>query len=134
MGFKQKFFNFFRGIYGNDQLNAALLVLYFVVVVVNSFTGFFVLVPIELALVIYMFFRMFSKNIYKRRAENEKFMAFFRKIKNFFLQLFNSIRFRKNFIYKTCPKCHARLRMTRKHGKHTVKCPVCKNEFEIRIL
>lgn len=134
MNFKQRFLNFFRGIYGNDTLNIALFSLYFVICIINSFARSYILSFIASAVAVYALFRMFSKKIYKRKIENDKFTALAVNVKNRAVQAYNGIRMREKFVYKTCPKCHARLRMTRKRGKHTVKCPLCQNEFEVKII
>lgn len=80
---------------------------------------------ISTALVYWMFFRMFSRNIYKRRKENEKFCGFFKLCKN-------KWKDRKTHVYRKCPKCKAVLRLPKAKGKHTVVCPRCKNRFEVR--
>lgn len=134
MNFKQKIINFFRGTYGNDTLNTALFCLYFVICVINAFVKSFILSFVAAAVAVYALFRMFSKKIYKRKIENDKFVAMANKVKNRIMQAYNAIRLHNKFVYKNCPKCNARLRMTRKRGKHTVKCPLCQNEFEVKIL
>ena len=80
---------------------------------------------ISTALVYWMFFRMFSKNIYKRRRENDKFCGFFKLRKN-------KWRDRKTHVYRKCPKCKAVLRLPRAKGKHNVVCPRCQNRFEVK--
>ena len=82
-------------------------------------------IVISAALVSLLFFRMFSKNIVKRRAENEKFCGFFKLRRNMF-------RDRKTHVYRKCPKCKAVLRLPKSRGKHTVVCPRCKERFEVR--
>lgn len=138
MNFKHKLISFFHGRYGNDALNIALLVSYFAISVLSGFIDgltFFVAFSIaQLALIAIIIYRMLSRNLYKRRNENIRFMRFFRQLSNRIKQMYTSIRFYNKFLYRTCPKCRARLRMTRKRGKHTVKCPLCGNEFEIKIL
>ncbi len=76
--------------------------------------------------------RAFSRNFYKRRAENMVFLRiwgrvkpFFRPVKNFFMRLAD----RKHRYFK-CPVCKARLRVPRGRGKITITCPRCKNKFD----
>lgn len=134
MWLMNKLSKFFQARYGTDQLNIALFVCWFVVFVADIFLDFWLFYFIEMFIMIYSLFRCLSKNIYKRQLENAKFMSFYNKVKKYLVQKYNSIRYHNKILYKNCPKCHAKLRMTRKHGKHTVKCPVCKNEFQVRIL
>ena len=77
------------------------------------------------ALIYWMVFRMLSRNIYKRRRENEKFCGFFKLMKN-------KWKDRKTHVYRKCPKCKAVLRLPKAKGKHTVVCPRCKNRFGVR--
>lgn len=81
----------------------------------------------------YALFRMLSKNVYKRRLENSKYLAAAEKVKSFFRRKKNQFRDRKTHVYKKCPHCKATLRLPKKKGKHTVSCPKCRQNFEIKI-
>ena len=39
----------------------------------------------------------------------------------------------RNYIYKKCPKCSAKLRLRRIKGKHITKCPKCGQKFNVRV-
>ena len=80
---------------------------------------------LPMILIFVIFYRIFSRNIQKRRQENEKFCGFFKLIRNRF-------RDRKTHVYRKCPKCKAVLRLPKAKGKHTVVCPRCKNRFEVK--
>lgn len=130
------------GRYGHDTIGRVIFISYVVVVVATSvaeiimgFTlskghiaplivwiAYFV---ISTLLIVTMLCRMFSRNIAKRRRENEKFCGFFKLWKN-------KIRDRKTHVYRKCPSCKAVLRLPKAKGKHTVVCPRCKNRFEVR--
>lgn len=72
---KEKFIRFMQGRYGGaDKLNSHLMYLLFILVIIELFTGSKPLMIISLFLMIYIYFRMFSKNIYKRYAENQKYV------------------------------------------------------------
>jgi uncharacterized C2H2 Zn-finger protein len=77
------------------------------------------------ALVVWMFSRMFSRNIAARKRENDKFCGFFKLRRNKF-------RDRKTHVYRKCPSCKAVLRLPKAKGKHFVVCPRCKNRFEVK--
>ena len=70
-----------------------------------------------------------SRNIPKRRAENARFVGFFKLRRN-------KWKDRKTHVYRKCPTCHAILRLPKikgkekGKGKHTVCCPRCANKFE----
>ena len=80
---------------------------------------------VTLGIFIWSFYRTMSRNIYKRRKENERFCGFFKLRKNKF-------RDRKTHVYRKCPKCKAVLRLPKAKGKHFVNCPRCKNRFQTK--
>lgn len=126
---KRKFEKFMYGRNGSDELTilwmiitvvfmlAALVLLLFdlsAASIVLYFTAFILL--------LYCIFRVFSKNISQRRAENEKLLFFKKRIKE-----------RKEYKYKKCPECDSWLRFPRQKGEHVVVCPRCKSEIKIKI-
>jgi formamidopyrimidine-DNA glycosylase len=92
-----------------------------------------VLLVIPFIILIYAIFRVFSKNITKRRIENNKYLKIQNKVKSYFKFLSNKWKFRKTHILKKCPNCKSVLRLKKKKGNHTVVCPHCKTKFEIKI-
>ncbi len=131
MRFRDKFARFMYGRNGFDRTCNLLLWTGLILVVLNMFLHSFVLNIIYYVILIYCMFRILSRNIYKRRTEDQKVMAVWGRIKNFFLLLKNKFRDRKTHIYRTCPECKANLRLPKRKGKHTVRCPKCSNRFEI---
>ncbi len=88
-----------------------------------------VLYPIVIALLVYVYFRMFSRNVYKRREENGKYMrlkykaaAELRLFKERWIQ-------RKYYKFFTCPSCRANLRVPRHRGKIKIVCRKCGTSF-----
>jgi len=133
MKLKDKIIRFMAGRYGNDQLNNFILILILIVIVINVFVDFYLLTVIYLLLWCWSMFRMMSRSIYKRRAENAVFLKFWNKIKNKFKLIGNKYRDRKTHVYKKCPKCKAVLRLPKQKGDHTVKCPKCSERFDVKI-
>ena len=138
MRFRDRLARFMWGRYGIDGLYYGLLVTYFVTwflqAVVKPDIAKAILSLIGLVALIFMLFRVFSKNIPARRKENDKFMKIWTKIKNFFILQKNKIRDFKHYTYKKCPACKATLRLPRKKGTHNVVCPKCRNRFEVKNL
>ncbi len=130
---RERFYIFMQGRYGTDQFYNFLIAIYFIILVVNLFVGSFILSMIELLLLIYMFFRVFSRNIYKRQKENNTYLRLSRKPKDFFKLTKNKFRDRKTHVYKTCPACKSTLRLPKVKGKHTAVCPRCARRFDVRI-
>lgn len=133
MRFKDKMIRFMMGRYGNDQLNNFILALIVAVLIVEIFIDSIAVTAIYLALWCLMIFRMMSRNVYKRRAENDKFIKLWNPIKNKLKLIKNKYRDRKTHVYKKCPQCKTVLRLPKQQGKHTVKCPRCFERFDIKI-
>jgi len=131
---KEKLTQFMYGRYGTDQLYYVLIGLYFVLVVANAFLNLYVLSMLMWAVLLLTFFRTFSRNLYKRRMENEKLLKVWSFIKSKYSFSLRRIKEIKTHRYRKCPNCKAFLRLPRKTGKHTVKCPKCYKEFEVQIL
>lgn len=77
------------------------------------------------ALVIYAYYRCFSKNVYKRRKENAAFVGFFTLRRKIFKE-------RKEWKYLRCGKCKSYLRVPRNKGTLEVKCPKCGETFRVK--
>ena len=134
---KQKIAAFMYGRYGVDELSRALLVVYLVLAVVMLFIPNVIARAIinafSLALCIFMFYRMFSKNISRRTAENQKYLRARRKIKEWFLLRRNKWKYRKTHVYRKCPHCGVQIRLPRVKGEHRCACPKCGESFGVDI-
>lgn len=111
---KEKLMNFMRGRYGNDELNVCLLVLSVVLCILSPVAKIFS--SLSLVCLVYIFFRMFSRNIYKRRQENAKIVPYVSFVKAKFKDKGKSRIF-------MCRKCKRTLRIPKGKGKVTVNCP-----------
>ncbi|MBR5261944.1 MAG: hypothetical protein IKV47_07230 [Oscillospiraceae bacterium] len=131
--FRNKLAAFFYGRYGYDQLGYALFGFYIAIVIINAFVGSLILSLLGLVSVGIMFFRVLSRNIYKRRAENERFLKLWRPTAAFFKLQWDRLREIKTNRYRKCPDCKAVLRLPNKKGDHTVVCPRCRKRFDVRI-
>lgn len=132
--FKEKLARFMNGRYGVDQLYYAFIVVCFVFIVVNVFTHSAIIGILIWALMMCAVIRSFSRNVYKRRAENEKFLKIWNPVKAKCSLAIRRIKEIKTHRFRKCPYCKAVLRLPRRKGKHTVNCPGCHKEFELRIL
>lgn len=119
------------GRYGVDQFGRALLWVYLGLAIAALVVR--PLYYVALALMVWMMFRIFSRNIYKRQMENQKYLRVIGKIKGWFQLQKNKFRDRKTHRYRTCPYCKATLRLPNKKGNHTVCCPKCNKDFQVKI-
>lgn len=126
---KQKFYQFMQGRYGADAFSRFLTGLVFVFLIISFFTPGNFLYLLSLLLLIYSYFRMFSKNIPKRYAENVLYMKYQNKVTAKFRSFTTGLKQRKtHHIYK-CPSCHQKIRVPKGHGKIAIHCPKCNAEF-----
>ncbi len=127
--FRNALQRFLYGRYGNDPLNAALIVLYLVLYLVSSAARVVLLYWVSLAVLFWALFRMFSRNTPRRRAENARFMAFADPALRW-LRLRRTIRRDKEHCYFKCPNCGQQLRVPKGKGKITVTCRSCGASFQ----
>lgn len=131
--FTDRLIRFMYGRNGNDKLNSALFWVYFVILLVNIFLKSIVLWILELILVALYMFRFLSRNVYRRQKENRAFLKVWSKFTGFFKMQKNKFRDRKTHVYRKCEHCHVTLRLPKKKGKHTVRCPQCGKSFSVNI-
>ena len=81
------------------------------------------------ALLFYSIWRMLSRNLPRRQAENSRYILFSEKVTREVRQFFQRLKNMKTHKYFRCPSCRNRLRMKRGSGEKTVTCPVCHNQF-----
>ncbi|MBE6601492.1 MAG: hypothetical protein E7637_03170 [Ruminococcaceae bacterium] len=131
--FRERFFAFWMGRNGNDALGITVFWVAVVINIVNLFLGLAWLACLSVLLSVYYLFRIFSRNVIKRRRENQAFCAFWKRIKNFFVLQKNQRKDRKTHVYKKCVFCKKVLRLPRIKGSHTVRCPCCDRRFDMTI-
>ncbi|WP_342757492.1 hypothetical protein [Kineothrix sedimenti] len=129
---REKLMRFMQGRYGSygpDSLNRFLLAGALVAMIVSLFTRWNFLYGIAIAVLIYSYFRMLSRNYTRRYAENQAFLKYTAGIRKFFLKQKNAMSQRKtHHIYK-CPDCKQKIRVPRGKGKIAIRCPKCSAEF-----
>ena len=124
---------FMYGRNGMDQLGLVSMWTILLVDVVAMFLrrrtpmGYAVISWATTLLWIWVLFRMFSKNLPKRRAENQKFMTWFWKAKNDAAGA-KARRADKDHKYFTC-KCGAICRVPVGKGKVVITCPKCGSQI-----
>ena len=129
---REKMMRFMAGRNGNDQLNlflyAADAILLIAATLVRGQAGRWMWLAV-LILLGYIYFRMFSKNLTRRREENGKYLR---------LRYSNQAALKlrrekwvqsKDHKFFTCPSCNTMLRVPRGHGKIKIVCRKCGNSF-----
>ena len=130
---REKFYKFMIGRYGTDILNKDMLWLTIILVLLNLFIRSTIVYLIVYALFFISLYRMFSKKVVKRRAENAKYIIHRNKVVKFFKLQYNKIKYFKEFKYVTCKNCKAVIRVPRKKGTRNISCPGCGNPITVVI-
>lgn len=124
-----KFQRFMIGRYGFDELGKFTSIAAIVMYGISTVFRFGVLYLVSTALIIWTYYRFFSKNISKRRSELAKYL----KLKN---KMMGNVRLKKQMwrernVYKyfTCPKCKSVWRFPKGKGKIEITCRTCKNKM-----
>ena len=124
---------------GSDQLGRAAIVAALVLDVVSMFVirnrhlqlvGI-LLYWVAMALLLYAIFRAFSKNLYKRREENSKFLQWTWKVKNG-RSAAKARHADTAHKYFTCKNCKTICRVPVGKGKIVITCPKCGQEIHGR--
>ena len=139
-GFRNWFSRYMYGRYGTDELNRFLLILGAILIVIGIFVPKHFLNVLVVLILIFVYCRMFSRNIAKRQQENMKYLE----LKSRFTGGRGSrgssgqgagLGRRKQkpapgkriFI---CPNCKGSLQVPVGAGRIRIRCPHCGSEFE----
>ena len=125
---KAWFQRFMSGRYGFDQLNGFLCILSLILVVLGAWLSGF-LYWLGLALLLWCYYRIFSRNIQKRYAENMKYLSLQNQAKDWLAR--QKLRFdqRKVYRYFKCPHCRQSIRVPRGRGRISITCTKCGTSF-----
>ena len=130
---RERLARFMIGRNGNDQLNRFLLLADVVLLLLASLLGRTalgsLLYLLVLALLGLTYFRMLSRNVYKRRSENEGYLRRKQQLLSRLRVFKERWRQRKDYKFFTCPNCKTALRVPRGHGKVNIVCRKCGTSF-----
>ena len=129
MRMRERMQGFMAGRYGTDQLSKLILWISLACLAVSMFTRLNVFYILGLVLLIYTYYRMFSRNVAKRYEENQKYLNWrygfaVRKNKR-------KVHWEQRKIYRfyKCPQCRQKVRVPKGKGKVAITCPKCRMEF-----
>lgn len=129
----------FYGRNGVDKLSTFLWVVGLVLLIISSIVRRFasngvgyIIWVLALVCIVLSFVRIFSRNVAKRAAENERYLS----IKNSVVNRFRGrkARFdqRRDYKFFKCPECKSVLRVPRGKGRIYVTCRKCGARFEAK--
>lgn len=93
------------------------------------FFGLRIFYVLALALLVYAYYRMFSKDLSKRSAENQWYLKKEMKVRGWWQRKKKAIAGRKEYKIYKCPKCGQKIRVPRHKGKIAIRCRKCGEEF-----
>lgn len=127
---RQRFENFMRGRHGMDQLSNFIFVIVMILLILSIFFPHPALYIPGAVLIFISYFRVFSRNDYKRNAENEAFMRLLHGPRVWFNTMKRDAAIRKTHHLYRCPKCAQKIKVPKGKGRIMVTCPKCKTEFQ----
>ncbi|MBQ7689073.1 MAG: hypothetical protein IJT27_07655 [Clostridia bacterium] len=141
--FSERISRFMYGRYGMDQLGRFLFILsivFWAISLILRWTPFrkayFVFWLLNTIIYIFAFYRILSRDTYRRTVENERYLHFREKMLPFARD--GKAEFQKitnpDYVFRKCRFCGAKLRLRRKRGKHTTRCPKCGKTMTVRVL
>lgn len=121
--------SFMYGRYGYDELSQFLskTALLCVIVGLFAYPGFFC--GLAMALYLVTMFRMYSKNIMKRKQERDAYLRRTQPLRDWQALQKRKFNDRKTHKYYRCSQCKTSLRVPKGKGKIKIHCPKCGAEI-----
>ena len=120
------------GRYGQDELGKFILSLALILLIINLFVKTAALSAAALVLIIYFYYRIFSRDVRARYAENKKFLTSLDPLRRKFFSSKNKYDNRKVYKYIKCPKCKFEMKVPKNKGKIRVTCKKCGEKFIVK--
>lgn len=121
---------FMTGRYGADELSRFTMAIAMAAILLSLFLRSGILDLIGMASIVYTYFRMFSRNISRRYAENQKYLNVTSGIRRRFQKEKSMMQQRKTHHIYSCPGCGQKIRIPRGSGKKVeIDCPKCHTKF-----
>jgi hypothetical protein len=120
---------FMWGRNGVDELARFHSIVVLVLLVLGLFTGWNGFSIAALALMVYMCFRILSRNKARRHRENQKYRHFSYELVTAWNRLGKRMRQRRDYRFYKCPSCRQHVRVPKGHGKIEITCPKCRESF-----
>lgn len=120
---------FLYGRNGFDNLARTCNAVAILLLVINIFAQSTIIYFLWVAFFGYSIFRVYSKNIPKRYAENQKFMEITEVPRKYMKLVGLQWRDRSVSRYYICKCCHQQIRVPKGKGRIEIRCPKCGNRF-----
>ena len=126
------FRKFMTGRYGVDQLSNLILILSIILMIIGGTGKIQLLSYIGMALLLYNYYRVFSKDLNRRYQENMVYLRYTNNVRSKVNGLKNRLKQSRTHKFFKCPSCSKQLKVPKGKGKINITCPHCKEKFEAR--
>ena len=129
-------FRFMEGRYGADELGRFLSISGCVTILLGLVLGRAVpilskiLILLALGLVIWCYSRVLSRNVTRRREENQKYLAWRIGVEDWFALKRTCFDQRREYAFFRCPGCGKTVRVPKGKGRVRITCRHCGYSFE----
>jgi len=123
-----RFRKWMQGRYVTDQLNRFLSLVVLILLIIALFVHNAILNIVIVLLLVWEIYRTFSRDIERRRKENQIYLNIVGNITGFFHGGMRQAKDR-NHLYFRCPNCGQRVRVPRYKGHIEITCPKCRTKF-----
>lgn len=117
------------GRYGLDQLGIFSMLLLLILNMIATMGRWEFLSILTSVLMVFVIWRILSRNITKRSAENQMFLQMSAPVCKWFREKAATIRDSKTHKHFRCPHCGQKIRVPKGRGKIQITCPKCKQSF-----
>ena len=126
---REKFYQFMMGRNRVDDLARMHSWLVLILLILGIFTRLGIFSLLALVLLVYMYFRVFSRNTSKRYEENQKYLNFKYNRTVSWNRFKKRMAQRRDYRFYKCPMCKQEVRVPKGHGKIEITCPKCREQF-----
>ena len=129
MRLRERLQRFMYGRYGMDGFGNFLMWGAVILMLLSALFRFPLLNTLSLVMLLYGYFRVFSRNTQKRYQENCTYYRYVNIVSDFFKRQKSYMKQSKtHHIYK-CPQCKQKIRIPKGKGKVAIRCQRCGTEF-----
>lgn len=125
---REKFARFMMGRYGVDRFSKFLTIFTIVLMVLGLFIHP-ILYYLGIVGMIYMYFRIFSRNRAKRSAENQWYLRKSYAVRNWFDKKKRMWKLKKTHKIFKCPTCSQKIKVPKGRGRIEIRCTKCGTKF-----
>lgn len=125
---REKFARFMMGRYGVDRFSKFLTVFTIVLMVLGLFIHP-ILYYLGIVGMIYMYFRIFSRNHAKRSTENQWYLRKSYAVRNWFEKKKRMWKLKKTHKIFKCPTCSQKIKVPKGRGRIEIRCTKCGTKF-----